>query len=974
MNNNTQILNDVNEQSVKSGLLNLITNIIPSVNKLRQRLLCIYDNPKNDRDAALKKRIETMINEFKCSVLSSSTSITNDLKETFIDSYVQILIHGIFMGWIRQSKKTEHAKEKFGFDTVISYLPKNSLVWNLFSEMRKVMLSDTKLNEIFGSIFTQFNNSEFRYIPQSTVDLTNEFYSDFLELYDKETRKKLGVVYTPDAIVDFMIRGIDYFLTHELGFDDGVLNENVTFWDPSAGTMAFPCSLMKLVREKIRLKSDQKTHRFGDSFFNQNETFSKYFNEMFVQKNARVCGFEILMVPYILGSLRILMLGESLGANVNYENDKPQTYLVNTLMDVPKERTLFSIINDMNNNSDFYNNLNEALKIRNNKNFTVIFTNPPYSISSQNNGEWIENLVADYYRHENLTREAGKPSIKPITAFNGLKDDYVKFIRLAQWKVEENTEDTGNIVCLITNNFYIDGLVTRGLRKELMKTFDKIYIVNLHGDWRKKTPERAKGKENGFVFNVNCGIAIMFAIRLPKEKHKTNKKNGDLNCEIYYAEVWGTVEEKLNALKNRTINDMDFIRVQDNLDFEFTPYIVRDDQYQTFPYLVDIFEQHHMGIISGHDREIMGYDINETKDKLKRLYTKYPKEMLENRAFKSKNKWNPQRLLNVGMKTLSENIYEHNWRGFDKRYVIYYRELMTTASWNTVQYLLPHQNNLVILANKQSRWKATDLGSSVFISNTFVSHCCLESPSGFHSYMFPLKINKETNSGDEPKPAVHSNITTDFIQSLPYWAKENTDEITLLKFGTEIFYYIYGVLFSPTYRENYKELLTVDFPRVPFPSNYLLFQKMSELGKKIADYHLLIDEDVINTENNNKRKTNLKDFDSEEFKIRNYNYANNKIRFKIVDGKENDPSELIIENVSQEVWDFVIGGIPQLNNWLKERRYSSNKNERKRIKRGLTRNEINYFLKIINAIELTLKTLPELDAMYNRIMSNLFNF
>lgn len=958
---------DIN--AIRINIMNLVKNIMPYVKNLKEKLTQVYEKPQSDDEKILKKYLDETIEDFQNTIFNK---FTDNLQKVFIDSYVQVLVYGIFMGWLRYSKSNGE-KGVFSLDVVTSYLPSGSLMQSLFSEIKNYITED-ELKTIFDPIFECFNRTEYQDISKILDDLMNEFYSDFLELYDKEEKKKLGVVYTPKEIVNFMVNGIDYFLINKFKLKDGVLNKNVQYLDPSAGTMAYPCALMELGYKKIaeNVKKDSNSIDIDGETKNK---FAKWFKEMFIRKDkgyAKVFGFEILMAPYILGSLRILTLGELRGGKgtVRYNIDKPQVYLMNTLMDAPTDETLDSYITRISNRS-FKSELKDSLRIREKEDIMVIFTNPPYNISSQNKGEWIENLVKDYMKKENLTREDGKPQMKEIGGFKSLKDDYIKFLRFAQWKIADgNKGKKGGIVSLVTNNFYIDGLTARGVRKEYMKAFDEIYIINLHGDWKKKIPKRANNMKDENVFDVGCDIAIIYAIRYPEKEHKINKKKDILNCKVHYTEVWGTKEEKLNALKGKAIKDFNFIEVQDNLDFEFTPYIAQDDQYQTFPYIIDIFNENGFGIVSAHDYEIIGYDIDEVKNKIKQLFNKYPKNKLEQMPVKSKTMWNPRKLLNSNEKMLLNKIYEFNWRGFEKRYIIYDNNLIARTSYNTIQYLLPHQDNLALFINRQNSSKAKDLGSSIIISNTFTHNKHLEGASGRDTYMFPLKINnsKEPDDYDNPKPAIHSNINKEFIEKLPYWSNTEINEEKLMEIGEEIFFYIYGVLFAPTYRENYKELLSMDFPRIPFPSDYSSFQRMSELGKEIAIYHLFEHKEVDNLR---KIPTNLKDLKLTEIKIKNHKYANDKIVINLTDRAK---TPLVISGVSQEIWDFVIGGIPQLDNWLKGRRYSSNESEVKKIHRGLTIDEFKYFLRMINVIELTLKALPQLDEVYNEIAEDLIEF
>lgn len=785
------------------------------------------------------------------------------------------------------------------------------------------------LTEELTSIVSAFNGLNFE-------DFTNEFYSDFLAIYDNEQRKLSGVIYTPEPIVDFMVSGVDYLLTTELGINNGILDERVSFWDPSAGTMAYATGIAKLAREKLKVKHDLESY--------------KILREMFIGDNTRVCNFELLKTPYVVGVLRLMLLQKQYGMRVDYNKDYPNCYCVNTLMDTPKNMSLLNLISGNDSRE------RTALNKRDHEDFTVIITNPPYNIVSENNDDWILGLISDYKKPEYLLREDGKPTCKPPNTAKGLNDDYVKFIRLAQYKIETSQSDIGGIVSYITNNYYIDGSSFRGLRKELVKTFDRIYVINLHGDWRKKPPLAAEGMKNENVFNVNCGIAIMFAVKLPKDKHNANKMLNPYNCEVYYAELFGTREQKLNALNGKCISEINFTRIGENLDHEFSPYISHDEEYYTFPYMYDIFNVCSDGITTTHDHEIIGFTVADTEEKIERLFRLYPQSLLRKSKPLTDGKWDPRNLLGVDKERLKKHIYPILWRGFDKRYVVYDPCICDRPKYGMMQYLLPHQRNVAIVCARISRGKGFNTASSRLITDCFTESSCLGGASDMTNFVFPLRYNNsETeNTFGKPKPAKDFNINDSFVKMLPY-ACENIEEMA--------FFYIYGVLFSPTYRENYKELLSMDFPRIPFPSNYSSFQKMSELGKTLAGYHLFTDEKVTNVSD---IKSNVSDFNV--IKIRNHRYENGNIVINLFDYK--DP--LVIYDVPPNTWDFIIGGIPQLDQWLSLRKYTKDKNNIKKMHRGLTKSELEYLFKMINAFTLTNELLPSLDAVYRDIEHGVF--
>lgn len=979
----------VDTETIKSGIKNIIDNVMPFVFLLKEELIRIIDNAKSDDEKVLYKHLIEVRKDLEKTLFKESKE---DFKKQFIDLYVQVIAYGMFMAWIRFHKNPSRKSSEFNLNVVSSYLPSGSLVQNLFSGIRD-NLTNTIIEKIFTPMEKVFNNTEYSDIANKIDELMNEFYSDFLERYDKKVKKDMGVIYTPEEVVAFMIRGIDYLIANIFDMPKGILEQRVKYLDPASGTMAYPCMLMHEAYKKISKKIDDDSSCFGTEIEKKNR-FNQWFREMFLRREkefGNVFGFEILMAPYILGTLRTLITAESLGANIDFKTDRPQLYLMNTLMDLNKDKTIEECIAEVENQK-IKSELKDALRVRNTEDIMVVMGNPPYNISSQNASKWITQLVDEYISEDNLTREKGKPKIKKIAGLASTKDDYWKFLRFAQWKIAESGKQ--GIVAFITNNFYIDGLVARGLRKEFRKAFDEIYIVNLHGDWKKAKNDRCIGKDEN-IFGVNCGVAIMFAIRYDAKKHAKNKEKDAFKCKVKYTEIFGSSNEKLKKIGDMQFNPTTFIDVMDNLDWEFTPYINQDDDYNTFPYLCDIFKKNINGIKTGHDYDLMDYDVNSLTRKIEKWYSYYYKNY-ESLPEKVSVSWNPRKVKNTTLKRAISKIMEWQWRGFDRRYFCFDTELMQSHRYSLMQYILPHQNNVGLIVTRQSRGRAVECTSSHLISNTISECCCLEGASGLSNYVFPLKINTSSDPDDfdHPKPAIHSNINDSFMEQLPYYNWKGMDQKEHFEWREKVFYYIYGILYSPTYRQNYKGLLAKDFPHIPFPNSNDTFTEMSHLGKKLASYHLMTDS---NTQNIKRVITNLDQMELKDGKIdikigNRYKwiphdddpnigdiYFDTKQKSKTTsDGKEetNDmPIEgcFVVKSIPKAVWEFEIGGIMQLDQWLGSRRYSAEP-KKDHLTRGINEEELKYFIKIINAITDTITILPEIDTVYKKIEKDIKSF
>jgi predicted helicase len=318
-------------------------------------------------------------------------------------------------------------------------------------------------------------------------------------------------------------------------------------------------------------------------------------------------------------------------------------------------------------------------------------------------------------------------------------------------------------------------------------------------------------------------------------------------------------------------------------------------------------------------------------------------------------------------------IIQWNFRGFDVRYLCYDTALLVRDRYELMQYLIPpNDNNLTLIVNRQNR---SELASSFFISNKVFDNKCCEGASGLHSYAFPIRISEsdDLDNPKTPKKALDSNIDTKFKSSLMY-ENEISDE--------DIFYYIYGILYTPTYRKRYYLGFMEDYPRIPFSNDIKIFSEMSLLGKRLAELHLLKagDLDDVNFEmglftdykiyyirknDKDKNGNQIPDtYDPETNKI----YFNKRKKSQIqteLDGNQLDDITWI-GGITQEMWDFEIGGRQQLKEWLYTRMYSE-EIKKNTIQRALNTNELKYFLKMCDAIKKTIELLSELDEVYKKI-------
>ncbi len=943
----------------------MITLLVKHAKEFRDKIVEVFNAPTHRMHAYFSN----IRNDINSSIFSAGKD--NNSRE-FADLLAQTLVYSSFVAWLRFCKEGNKSTD---FTLAISknYFPYESFSPFIFPDIQNISpdIRDTILNRIENI----FKSTACERITEDTESLITTFYSSFLNKYDPKISKERGVVYTPAPIVEFMVKGIDYFLRKY--FDRNIVSEDVKLLDPAAGTMAYPCEVLRFAKKYYK-------HLYPGQLDKINLSFNKWVHAKFL-KNLRA--FEILIAPYVLGYLRTGMVLKDLKAKFNPKEDNIQSYLFNTLMELQ--------VSLDDSDAIFTDEIAKSLHIKDDQGITVVFGNPPYGGSKENEFSGILDKLKVY--KQNIQRE-GRKAVSGITA---LKYDYVKFIRFAQWKVCE--QETRGIVAFITNNHYLDGLTARGMRYSLQKDFDQIWIVDLHGNRRgdKGTgiPEHVRNTgitmdKNIFGKFTDVGVAIVFFIRTPD--------HSDDECEVHYIDKWGSKNDKLDFLSQEFESKDDmiqeegvsqeeedaqrpekfldkFVDVPRRLDFELKPdiygiqYPELQEKYSRFTKFIDIFDENLMAIKTGHIHELMDMNQEETEQKIRDLFMKYraPPDIRS-------VSWNPKKILKTNEEYSLNSIIKYAFRGFDVRYLAYDINLMQSHRFYIMQFLLPHQDNLSLVVNRQSR--GVQGGTSYLVTDTIFDNMCNEGSSGAHAYAFPLKINKliKTNgykkdNYDNPFPAIDSNIKSEFKTSLSYG-----DDIA----NEEVFFYVYGILYSSTYRERYSFALKKEFPNIPFPSERDLFIKMSGLGKKLANFHLLRDSNIdgspftisesddhrilyIRSSEKDKDGNHVPDtYDPRTQKI--YFQKRKKSQVKAEQGGDNLNEIAWIGGITPEMWNFRIGGRQQLKLWLYERRYSE-KPRKKHITRGLNVEEIEYFLKICHAIKLTIEILPDIDELYNLI-------
>jgi hypothetical protein len=734
------------------------------------------------------------------------------------------------------------------------------------------------------------------------------FYETFLTTYDPEIRERRGVYYTPEPVVGYIVRSIHSILKSHFNLSDGLASEEVKLLDPAGGTLTFPA-------EAIRLSAEEFREKYGEGGLHR--WIKNHILEDFY-------AFELMMAPYAIGHLKIGFILDELGYKMA-DDERFKLYLTNTLEIEEIKQTYMPGLSSLSEESYL------AGKVKNEQPILVILGNPPYSGNSANINEWTERLLKqDIDGAQSYYKVDGQPLGEKNPKW--LQDDYVKFLRFAQWKIQ--TSGFG-IVGMITNHSYLDNPTFRGMRQSLMKTFDEIYILNLHGNSLKKETTPGGGKDEN-VFDIRQGVAIALFIKNRETKEP----------KVFHMDLYGLREKKYEWLDKNDFDTKNYQEIKPASPWHF--FIPRNtshiQRYLEWKRIDEIFPVNGVGMTTARDNFVIDFESKRLEDRI-RLFknSKYDDETLhkifqinKKKGWDIRKAWNM--LQHISDSELKNFIYSVTYRPFDNRYIFWHDSVV----WRTVKRVMRHmlEKNIGIVTSRQ----AQSGFKHVFISDKMIEFNLTGTAGRYGSgYLFPLYLYREKNKKDlfiqhqtEKEPNIPAAIF-EKLQSV-YGEKPSPEEIL---------YYIYGVLYSNIYRKTYAEFLKIDFPRVPFTADYDLFKKMGELGKQLVNLHLL--------------KSPALDPPVAKYQGSGTNDRIDKITYKEDEQRIYINEDKYFEGVAPEVWNYHIGGYQVLQKYLKERK-------------GRNMDDAPRYCRIITALSKTIEIQKQIDEIYPEIEIDLVQF
>jgi hypothetical protein len=845
-------------------------------------------------------------------------------KEDFADLYSQTITYGLFAA---RTRSENGFNRKLAYDNIPRTIGILRDVFKFISfedlpQQMEWIIDD--ISEVLA--VTDVKNILHQYFHEGKgKDPVVHFYETFLAEYDPQAREKRGVYYTPEPVVSYIVRSLHNILKENFNRQDGFASESVTVLDPAAGTLTFLAEASKLAVEEFISKYGEG----GKENLIREQILKNFY------------AFELMMAPYAVGHLKMSFLLEELGYMLK-KDDRFKLYLTNTLEMEELAQTELPGMVSLSEESHL------AGRVKKEQPVLVILGNPPYSGMSANRGKWIDDLLKKGYVRTDGMKDGGYYQVdgKSLGEKNPkwLQDDYVKFIRFAQWKIDQAGE---GILGFITNHSYLDNPTFRGMRQSLMNSFNEIYVLDLHGNTLKKE-KCPDGSKDENVFDIRQGVAIALFIktkRNPPIPPLEKGGKGGFDSRVYHSQIWGLRKKKYDWLSENDIKTAKWNKLSPKSEFYL--FIPREEKllrsYEKYPKITEIYPLYGVGMTTARDSFVIDRDKNVLLNRI-RLFknSKYSDDELHDffqinrkKGWSIRKAWNM--LQSVSDSDLNKFILPVLYRPFDVQWIFYHDSVV----WRTVKRVMHQmmQGNMGLITNRQVNGKFMH----ALCSSMIISDCTVSLQTRERSYLFPLYLYTENDKKDlfryKREIKKQPNISPNMLLALTgAYKKETTPE--------EIFHYTYAVLYSNIYRTKYAEFLRMDFPRIPFTKSYKIFSKMDEFGNELVDLHLLESKEI--------------DPPIAKFKGKGENRVE-KVIYK--EGKVSVNKDQYFDGVSEGIWKYQIGGYQVCDKWLKDRKG-----------RVLSLDDIRHYCKVVTSIGKTIEFQKAIDEIFSEVEKETIDF
>ena len=832
------------------------------------------------------------------------TTLTPD---DFADMYAQTLAYGLFAARCTLPNGTNFSRH-----TAYAALPpSNPFLQQLFHQVASPNLEENvtyildDIANLLANVPTEMLRTAF-VVQAHFEDPVIHFYETFLAEYDPQRRIDRGVYYTPPQVISYIVCSVDALLKTKLDKPDGLADDSALILDPATGTGGFLLAVLNHISAYI-------TTTYGTGMWN------RYIND--AQLVQRLFGFEILVAPYTIAHLKLSLFLRAQGWDAVKHL---RIYLTNTLEE-PVEKELYAFAEFISDEA------NAAVSVKRDEPLLVILGNPPYPRDSANpsrdsDGQFtfIGGLIEDYKQVDG--QPLGERNSKALQA------DYVKFIRWAQWRIDKNGE---GVVGYIVNNSFLDGPIFRGMRKSLLDSFNAIYLLNLHGSSRKREVAPTTQRDEN-VFDIVQGVSILLCVK---------QRDNPAPTEVYYADMWGSREEKYRRLSETDLQTTAWSELQPTSPhYLFVPQAPEwRAEYEAGWEVTDIFQTDSVAIVTGRDKLTL-HRTPETLQETVADFVSLPEVAAREKygLGRDSRDWKVH-LAQADLRNhpnAEQHIAPIYYRPFDTRWTYYTGRssgFHMTPRHNVMRHL--RQDNLALCVCRvvsNPVWQHALITDKI-TENRYVSNRGSESAHVFPLYLYP--------DPEELELATERllNLKPDFLKAfsgqigLPQIAPSGLPQGVSPE---EILAYIYTILYSVAYRKRYYAFLQYDFPRIPLPRDIGHFRKLSMLGQELIDWHLLkVGSGVLPRHR----------FEGEGEGV--------VLQVRYVDGGVWINPTQHFTDVPVDVWNYEVGAHQVCEKWLKDRRGSA-----------LSHDEVRQYRSILVAVVETLRLMEEIDEIVGEFL------
>ncbi|MGB8343587.1 MAG: type ISP restriction/modification enzyme [Ktedonobacteraceae bacterium] len=856
--------------------------------------------------------------------------------EQFADMYAQTICYGLFAARCNVPASATFTREHAARD-----IPKtNPFLRKMFNHIAGLDFDDRiawAVDDLAATLSRADMTAILRDFGRRTrqEDPVVHFYETFLAAYDPRMREARGVYYTPEPVVSYIVRSVDHLLKTDFHLPDGLADatritvkvtdkdgetreretHKVQILDPATGTGTFLHSVIDLIY---------------DAFKGNQGLWSGYVSQHLL---PRLFGFELLMAPYAVAHMKLGLQLKETGYDFR-GSERLGVYLTNTLESGFGSGTL-----------PFAEWLVEEAKaaggVKYDAPVMVVVGNPPYSVSSQNTGDWIRGLVKDYYMVDEQPLQERNPK--------SLQDDYVKFIRFAQWRIQR----TGyGILALITNHGYLDNPTFRGMRRSLMQSFDEIYVLDLHGNSNKK--ERSPdGTQDENVFDIQQGVAIGIFVRYAERKRKP--------ATVHHAQLWGKREVHEDASHQFVSGKYAWLWHNDLATTQwatlspqkpFYLFVPQDtalrDEYEKGWNVTAVLSTYSSGMNTARDSLVIDSDKETLIRRIQRIAdaSEKPEQLAERFGVQNTGWWN----FGGAIKNLRETqswqqlIIPCLYRPFDQRWLFYHPSFIDRPRTEVNADML--QKNISLVTTRQTKEPFAAMATQLVCGQHKIA-AVYDRSFVFPLYHYPDSSKSVLFDLEEPSPAPggrRSNLALAFTAEMNtklglHFVEDGRGDLRETFGPEDVFNYLYAVFYSPTYRARYAEFLKIDFPRLPLTSNVALFRDLCGLGRRLVALHVM---EQIGTA------------------LPSYPVAGNnvveKIEYRVSPdeperGRVYINGEQYFESVPPDVWEFHVGGYQVCHKWLKDRKG-----------RALSYEDVTHYRRVVAALAETITLMERIDA------------